>query len=181
MLVVMPFGYGNKELIGLGWELIRAPEADRPWQDSFTKFRASLFDELMPQVEKAYRVSSSAGGRAIAGLSMGGSQSLFIGLNAPERFAWIGAFSSGGLKPDIDAQFPDAAEKAKSQLRLLWIGCGTDDRLIEINRKLVGWLKEKGIAHTWVEKPGGHSFLVWRRFLAEFAPLLFQDARNSRD
>ena len=94
---------------------------------------------------------------------------------APGRFAWIGAFSSGGLQPDFESQFPSVGEGLNARLRLLWIGCGREDWLIGANQKLVEWLQSKGVKLTWVETPGTHSFRVWRRYLAEFLPLLFQD------
>jgi enterochelin esterase-like enzyme len=116
--------------------------------------------------------------RAIAGLSMGGAESLMVGLNALDRFAWIGAFSSGGLNTNYPALFPGLNEKANRQLRLLWMGCGEQDGLLAGNQKLSEWLTSQGIRHTWVQTPGQHSFRVWRRYLAEFAPLLFQDKKQ---
>jgi len=172
MLVVMPLGYGNRQVIANGWQGLRDANA---WQDSITRFRDALLGEVVPQVEKAYHVSKNRSGRAITGLSMGGTQSLFIGLNAMDRFAWIGAFSSGGLNADFDRQYAGLNEGANAQLRLVWIGCGRQDGLIGSNLKLVEWFKSKGVHHTWVQTEGGHSFLVWRRYLAEFVPLLFQD------
>ncbi len=172
MLIVMPLGYGNKEVVAGGWARVHATGA---LQDSITKFRDMLLKEIIPQVEKAYHVNPDVDSRAIAGLSMGGTQSLFIGLNAPDRFGWIGPFSSGGLDADYDKQFPAVSEKINTQLRLLWIGCGQQDGLIGANRKVVEWLKSKGVKLIWVETPGTHSFTLWRRYLAEFAPLLFQD------
>jgi enterochelin esterase family protein len=65
-------------------------------------------------------------------------------------------------------------------LRLLWIACGTEDRLIDGNRKLGEWLKSKDVRHTMIETPGAHTWMVWRRYLADFAPLLFQKAEVSR-
>lgn len=172
MLIVMPLGYGNKEVISGGWAGLRNTGV---WQDSIVKFRDILLKEVIPQVEKAYRVNADPNSRAIAGLSMGGTQSLFIGLNAPDRFGWIGAFSSGGLDASFDKQFPAVSEKTNTQLRLLWIGCGQQDGLVGLNRKLVEWLKSKGVKLTWIETPGTHSFTLWRRYLAEFTPLLFED------
>jgi enterochelin esterase family protein len=104
---------------------------------------------------------------------MGGTQSLFIGLNALDRFAWIGAFSSGGLDENFARAYPNVSEAINSQLRLLWIACGRQDGLIGLNKKLVEWLQSKDVKLTWVETPGGHSFLVWRRYLADLVPLLF--------
>jgi len=174
MLVVMPLGYGNKDVIAGGWAGLRNTDV---WQDSITKFRDVVLKEILPQVEKTYRVSTNRESRAIAGLSMGGTQSLFIGLNAPDRFAWIGAFSSGGLPTDFDKAYPVVSENLNAQSRLLWIACGQQDGLIGLNQKLVEWLKSKGVKLTWVETPGGHSFLLWRRYLADLAPLLFRSER----
>ena len=177
MLIVMPLGYGNRQILAGGWQASRGPNWKQLHDDSFAKFHDALFDEVMPLVEKSYRVSTGPSARAIAGLSMGGEQSLLFGLAAPERFAWIGAFSSGGLDVDFDKSFPTVSEKLNGHLRLLWIGCGKDDRLLDSNQKFEQWLTSKGVVHIWVETPGRHSFVVWRRYLAEFAPLLFQKAR----
>ncbi len=106
---------------------------------------------------------------------MGGAESLHVGLNALNRFAWIGAFSSGGLGEDFNATFPALDSKANGQLRLLWIACGTEDRLIDGGRKFRAWLKSKEIRHTEIETPGAHTWMVWRRNLAAFASLLFQE------
>jgi len=177
MMIVMPLGYGNKEMLAGGWEANRRPGWDKIREDSFTKFRDSLYTEIIPNVEKSYRVSKNRSARAIAGLSMGGEQSLLFGLDASNHFAWIGAFSSGGLNTGFDQRFPNVSDKVNSRIRLIWIACGKEDKLFDSNQKFDQWLKAKGVAHTWVEAPGRHSFLVWRRFLAEFAPLLFQDKR----
>lgn len=169
MVVVMPYGYGNDDVIKNGWSGLRNRTA---WADSVTKFREAVLTELMPQVEARYRVSKDRKDRAITGLSMGGTQSLFIGLNNVDKFAWIGAFSSGGLDEDFGRAYPEIA-RAK-ELNLLWIACGQEDYLIGLNRKLTAWLKAEDVPYTWRETPGGHSFMVWRRFLAEFLPMLFQ-------
>ena len=137
-------------------------------------FREALLQEVVPQVERLYRASKGRNDRAIAGLSMGGAESLFTGLNTLGQFAWIGAFSSGGLGDDLNAAFPGLDAQANGRLRLLWIACGKEDRLIEGNKKLLEWFRAKDIRYTWFETPGAHSWMVWRRYLAEFAPLLFQ-------
>ena len=177
MLVVMPQGYGNMHILDGGWQASHQPGWQQLHDDSFAKFHDSLFAEIIPLVESNYRVNSDRTARAIAGLSMGGEQALLFGLDAPMSFAWIGAFSSGGLKTDFDKKFPHLDDKVNSQLRLLWIACGKEDGLFESNQKFDEWLKDKGVIHTWKETPGRHSFLVWRRNLAEFAPLLFQQKR----
>ncbi len=171
MLIVMPLGYGTMEVVKGGWGGLRNRDL---WQTNMDKFRDTLLQEVVPQVEKGYRVSARRENRAIAGLSMGGSESLLVGLNAPDRFAWIGAFSSGGLSTNLVATFPKLDQTANRELRLLWIGCGEQDGLLGANRNLSGWLHSKGILHTWVQSSGGHSFRVWRRYLSEFAPLLFR-------
>ena len=112
--------------------------------------------------------------RAITGLSMGGSESLLTGLNNLDKFAWVGAFSAGGLPEPFDKNFPGLEASANQKLHLLWIACGTEDRLITANRNLREWLKTKGIQHTDMETPGMHTWMVWRRNLAEFSGLLFR-------
>ena len=174
MIVVMPLGYGTMDVVKGGWSRVRDPGL---WRRNVDKFGDALFGEVMPQVEKAYRVSTDRQSRAIAGLSMGGTESLVTGLNHLDRFAWIGAFSSGGLNTNFPVQFPALNARANDKLRLLWIGCGKEDRLIESNKQFCDWLKSQNVRYTWVESPGVHSFRVWRRNLAEFAPLLFQEKK----
>lgn len=177
MLIVMPLGYGNREIVANGWEGIRNPDVRR---QSYDRFRESLLKEVIPAVEATYRVSREADGRAIAGLSMGGTESLLVGLNALDTFAWIGAFSSGGLGDNHAEQFPGLGAGANARLRLLWLACGRQDMLLGANQRLVDWLRSQGVALTWSETPGAHTFSVWRRYLAEFAPLLFQDRPATR-
>ncbi len=172
MIVVMPLGYGTMEVVRGGWAGLRNRDL---WQTNLEKFRETLLSEVMPQAEKAYRVAAEPKSRAVAGLSMGGTESLLVGLNALDRFAAIGAFSSGGLNTNFPSQFPALDEKANGRLRLLWIACGEQDGLLSANQQLVDWLKSKGVRHTWVPTPGQHSFRVWRKYLAQFAPLLFQE------
>jgi enterochelin esterase-like enzyme len=171
MIVVMPLGYGTMEIITLGWGAWGHTDVR---DKNFSRFREALLTEVMPKVESEYRVTSDRNSRAIAGLSMGGSESLLTGLNNLDKFAWIGAFSAGGMPEPFDSDFPGLDAKANQQLRLLWIACGTEDRLITVNRSLREWLKTKGIQHTDIETPGMHTWMVWRRNLAEFVGLLFR-------
>ena len=171
MLIVMTLGYGAPEILSPRGPRFRDPSLR---ERNMSRFRDALFSEVMPQIEKSYHVAKDRSARAIAGLSMGGAESLYTGLNAIDRFAWIGAFSSGGLGDDFNATFPKLDAKSGAQLRLLWIACGTDDRLIEPNRKFRDWLKSKGVGFIPIETPGAHTWMVWRRNLAEFATLLFQ-------
>ncbi|HET9410112.1 MAG TPA: alpha/beta hydrolase-fold protein [Candidatus Sulfotelmatobacter sp.] len=172
MIVVMPLGYGTIEFLRRG---------DSAWSDAelrnrnYAKFTEALLAEVIPRVEGEYRIAKDRDSHAIAGLSMGGKESLLTGLNHLDNFAWIGAFSSaGGPGEDFEKDFPSLDAKANHKIRLLWIACGTEDHLITANRKLRDWLKNKGINHTDIETPGEHTWMVWRRNLEEFAGLLFR-------
>jgi enterochelin esterase-like enzyme len=171
MIVVMPLGYGTMEMIRLAWNAWSHTEVR---DENFAKYTQALLTELMPRAESEYRITKDRNSRAIAGLSMGGSESLLTGLNHLDKFAWIGAFSSGGIPDDFQKDFPSLDAKANSQIHLLWIACGTEDRLITVNRNFRAWLKTKGVQHVDIETPGMHTWMVWRRNLAEFAPLLFR-------
>jgi enterochelin esterase-like enzyme len=171
MIVVMPLGYGTMEFVRQEWNAWSNTEL----RDlNFTKFTQALLTEVTPQVENEYRITKDRNARAIAGLSMGGSESLLTGLNNLDKFSWVGAFSSGGIPEDFQKDFPSLDAKANQQLHLLWIACGTEDHLITINRNLREWLKTKGVKTTEIETPGMHTWTVWRRNLAEFAGLLFR-------
>ncbi|HZP18018.1 MAG TPA: alpha/beta hydrolase-fold protein [Terriglobales bacterium] len=172
MLVVMPLGYGDMEVIRRGW----GSWGDKDLaQRNLSKFTDILLAEVLPQVEQAYRVKKDRESRAIAGLSMGGAESLRTGLNHLDQFAWIGAFSSGGLDlADFGSEFPGLDAAANKKLKLLWIACGTEDGLIKANRQFKSWLKEKGVQFTDIETPGMHTWMVWRRNLAALTPLLFR-------
>jgi len=172
MIVVMPLGYGAPEMLTRGSGAFRDTSLR---QRNMDRFRDALLTEVIPQVERTYRALTDRNSRAIAGLSMGGAESLYTGLNALDHFAWVGSFSAGGLGEDFNAQFPSLDSKANTQLHVLWIACGTEDRLIEPNRKFREWLASKGIQHTDIETPGMHTWMVWRRNLAAFASLLFQN------
>jgi enterochelin esterase-like enzyme len=170
MIVVMPLGYGTMDFLRLAWDAWNHTELR---DANFKKFTDALLTEVMPRVEGEYRVTEDRNARAIAGLSMGGSESLLTGLNHLDQFSWIGAFSSGGIPDDFEKDFPALDAKANQQLHLLWIACGTEDHLITVNRKLREWLKTKGVNHADIETPGMHTWMVWRRNLAEFAQLIF--------
>jgi enterochelin esterase family protein len=171
MLIVMTLGYGAPEIVTHTPGALRNDELR---QRNLDRFRASLLNEVIPEVERTYRVATDRKSRAIAGLSMGGSESLFVGLTTADRFAWIGAFSTGGLGENLDQQFSGIDSKDAARLDLLWIACGTEDHLFETNKKIRAWLTAKGIKHTDIDTPGAHTWMVWRRNLANFAPLLFR-------
>src|SRR5712675_1687502 len=133
MLIVMPLGYGEPKVLEPHSGVFHDPDIT---QRNFDKFREALLTEVIPKVESAYLVTKDRNSRAIAGLSMGGSESLLTGLNTLDKFSWIGAFSSGGFTPEFDKEFPALDAKSNQQLHLLWIACGNDDHLIENNRNL---------------------------------------------
>jgi enterochelin esterase family protein len=171
MIVVMTLGYGAPEMLLKKWNARQEAELhDR----NLIKFREALLTEVLPQIEKDYRVSRKAEGRAIAGLSMGGSESLLTGLNNPDKFAWVGAFSSGSLGNEFTKWFPAVDAKVNEKLKLLWIACGTEDWLIKPNREMFDWLKSKNVKFTPVETPGAHTWMVWRRDLVTFSSMIFQ-------
>ena len=169
MVIVMPLGYGNTDVLKPGGN--RDQELRR---QNLERFQQALLEEVMPQVEKSYDVSRDREMRAIAGLSMGGNESLMTGLNHLDRFAWVGSFSAGGINTNFPVAFPNLNGAANEKLRLLWIGCGKDDRLVDVNKQFCAWLDSQNVHYTWVELSGMHSFLVWRRDLCQFAQPLFQ-------
>ena len=128
----------------------------------------------MPFVEANYRVKTDAASRAIVGLSMGGGQSLTIGLNHMDRFAWVGGFSSAPPSAEAVSDALDDPAAANRKLKLLWIGCGRDDFLLERNEEFIAMLKEKNIRHQWHLSDGSHSWPVWRIYLGELTPKLFK-------
>jgi enterochelin esterase-like enzyme len=178
MIVVMPLGYGAPEIVQ------RTPEFGAPFNNAalreknFTNFRAALLDEVTPRIERMYKAKTDRGSRAIAGLSMGGAETLLTGLNRLDKFSWIGSFSAGGLGGDFSSDFPQLSSAANAQIHLLWIACGTEDHLIQLNRALVQWLRSKDIRLTQIQTPGMHTWLVWRDNLIHFAPLLFRETSD---
>ena len=137
-------------------------------------FQKDLFEDVMPFVEANYRVKADAENRALVGLSMGGGQSLTIGLNNPDRFAWVGGFSSAVPKNEAISSALNDPEALNKKLKLLWIGCGKNDFLIKMNEQFIEQLKEKKIKYEWNQSEGDHSWPVWRMYLSELAPKLFQ-------
>jgi enterochelin esterase-like enzyme len=170
MVVVMPLGYGTMSFV----------RDHGVWNESATidqntsLFSKALLTEVMPQVESGYNVSRKREDRAIVGLSMGGLQSLTTGLTNTDKFAWVGGFSSAVHALSFDGPLATLDPK-KADLRLLWIACGTEDGLIEPNRKFIAFLKSKDMPVTQIETPGMHTWMVWRDNLIHFAPLLFQN------
>ncbi len=170
MVVVMPFGYGD---MAVATKKPSDQGFDQLFAANNALFRDVLLTEIVPRVEAEYKVVKTRDGKAITGLSMGAYQSLDIGLNNTGKdrtgdFAWIGGFSA----PAQFVQRPTVSGPA-SKLRLLWIGCGMGDPLLESNRKLIEELRAKGYNVRAVEKPGAHIWPVWQRDLVDFVQLLF--------
>ena len=163
-IVVMPFGYGVPP--------------DGPQADNTEKFRADLVEDVIPYIESTYRASTDRERRAIVGLSMGGGQALNIGLNNLDLFSHVGGFSSGlgnvANFPKTFAQLVAEPDKTNRKLRLLWIGCGTDDGAFAASKQLSTFLNDHRITHTFRETGGAHTWMVWRRYLHEISPLLFK-------
>ena len=189
MVVVTTLGYG----VSNGPAGARAAE-------SMTGYTKSLITEVMPAVERAYHVSRKRDERAVAGLSMGGAQALDTALNNLDKFSWIASFSGafvmwprGGPAPEppaggrgrggspsldpvvFDRTFPQLSAKANSQMRMLWITCGTADSLIGVNRQFKEWLRSKGVRFTEEEAPDvAHVWPYWRKNFTEFAQAVFR-------
>lgn len=170
MIVVMPLGYGAPSVLEGGWGHVNNPAL---FQENYKRFGQSLLQEVIPMVEKSYRVKTDRESRAIAGLSMGGAETLYVGLNNLDKFAYIGAFSSGGLNQDYAQAFPQLDASANGKIRVLWMSVGQDDRLLAPNEKLRDWLQGKGIHVQWVETPGAHWWPVWRGNLVALLLQLF--------
>jgi enterochelin esterase family protein len=187
-VVVTPLGYG----VNNGPTGAMAAE-------NITGYTKILLTEVMPVVERAYNVSRNREERAIAGLSMGGAETLYTALNNLDKFAWIGSFSGafvmwpGAINPAdagagrgrgavrtvdpavFDKTFPSLDAKANSQIKMLWITVGTADSLLGVNRQFKDWLKQKNVRFTEEEAPDvGHVWPLWRKDFAEFAAKAFQ-------
>jgi enterochelin esterase-like enzyme len=142
----------------------------------FTEFEAIVSRDLISYIDGRFRTIADANHRAIAGLSMGGAQAMRIGMDHPDLFQYVGLFSPaiGDLDPatDYNGRFKDAAAFNRS-MKLLWIGIGTEDFLLEGVRTSHQNLAKAGVQHVWVETPGAHVWTVWRKYLVDFAPRLF--------
>jgi enterochelin esterase-like enzyme len=143
-----------------------------------------LHKDIMPLVERHFRALVDRQSRAIAGLSMGGRQAMTIGLRHLNEFAFIGAFSSGGVPPtnDTAAQYvlpllPSDSDASKA-LSVLYLSCGTDDPRYPFHLELMSELKARNIKFAWSSMSGAHEFKVWRQSLSEFLPMLFQSAKK---
>ena len=176
MIVVMPLGYGDLQFVRHGFGVWDDPPQIT---ENLGLYSTMLLTEIIPAVEREYAVAPGRENRAIAGLSMGGLESLTIGLNHTDAFAYVGGMSSAifggkaGNEPVFEADIPKLDAK-KADLKLLWVACGKTDGLIKANRDFVAWTKAKGFDTVAVETEGAHTWLTWRPNLLELAPLLFR-------
>ena len=165
MIVVMPNGRAQKDDRAKGNVFASAP--------AFGAFEKDLLQDVIPAIESRYSVHADRDHRALAGLSMGGGQSLNFGLGNLGTFAWVGAFSAApNTKPA--AQLVPDADAAKAKLKLLWIACGNKDNLLNISQDVHAYLKAKGVPHTWHVDGHGHDPTEWRNDLFYFAQQLFR-------
>jgi len=167
MIVVMPNGRAMKDDRAGGNIFDSAKVA------AFATFEKDLLNDLIPFIERKYPVLTDKEHRAVAGLSMGGGQSLNFGLGNLDKFAWVGGFSSAPNTKRPEELVPDP-EAAKNKLKLLWISCGDNDGLITFSKRTHDYLYEKNVPHIYYIEPGVHDFKVWKNGLYMFSQFLFK-------
>ncbi len=167
MVVVMPNGRAQENDRAVGNVMASAP--------AFAKFEQDLLKDLIPFVESKYSVKADREKRALAGLSMGGGQSLNFGLGHLDTFAWIGGFSSApNTKPPAEL-VPDP-KRAAEQLKFLFISCGNKDSLIRVSQGVHAYLKEHNVPHVWHVDSHAHDFQHWKKALFHFSQRIFNSA-----
>jgi enterochelin esterase-like enzyme len=172
MIVVMPNGRAMKNDRAEG----NVMAADKV--QAFATFEKDLLNDLIPFVEKNYSVYTDREHRAIAGLSMGGGQSLNFGLGNLDMFAWIGGFSSAPNTKLPQELVPDPAA-AREKIKLLFISCGASDRLITFSKRTHDYLEQNNVPHIYFIEPGVHDFKVWKNGLYMFSQLIFKPVDQS--
>jgi enterochelin esterase-like enzyme len=165
MIVVLPNGRAQANDRAEGNIMAAAP--------AFATFEQDLLKDLIPFIQSKYSTQTNRENRALAGLSMGGGQSLNFGLAHLDTFAWIGGFSCAPNTKMPEELVPDPA-KATAMLKLLWISGGDKDGLIGFGQRTHLYLKEKNVKHIWNVDSGGHDFAVWKNNLYQFAQLIFR-------
>ena len=167
MVVVMPFAYAYPWHAGV--------PADKQRAD----FQKDLLTDLIPFVESNYRVAADRDHRALAGLSMGGGLTLAIGPRNLDTFSRLAVFSSGGGQAP-EKTLADVGANAKNinaQLKLFWIGVGTEDGAMAGAKRTSDYFTASGIKHVYKTSPGAHTWIVWRKYLNEVAPQIYPAAR----
>lgn len=172
MIVVMPNGRAMKDDRAIG--NIMAPDK----VEAFANFEKDLLNDLIPFIEKSYPVLTDRENRAIAGLSMGGGQSLNFGLGNLDKFAWVGGFSSAPNTKAPEVLVPNPAV-ANEKIKLLYISCGASDGLIGFSYRLHNYLNKNNVPHIYFIEPGVHDFKVWKNGLFMFSQLLFKPVDKS--
>lgn len=162
MIVVMEQGYG-----------VKAGTTPAQGARGNEAFEEVVINDLIPTIDASYRTKKDRNNRAIAGLSMGGGQAMRIGLGNLEKFASIASLS-GAVR---DASVTEQIAKAGKRIDLLWIGCGTEDRLFAAAKQLHESLEKAGVKHVWFDGPGSHEWQVWRKHLHDLAPRLFTSSK----
>jgi enterochelin esterase-like enzyme len=165
MLVIMPNGRAQQNDRAEGNVMASAP--------AFANFENDLLKDLIPFVESNYSVKPDRENRALAGLSMGGGQSLNFGLGNLDTFAWVGGFSSAPNTKAAAELVPDP-KRAADQLQLLFISCGNKDGLIRISQAVHAYLKEESVPHIWHVDEHAHDFQHWKKSLFHFSQLIFK-------
>jgi enterochelin esterase-like enzyme len=165
MIVVMPNGRAQKNDRAEGDAFKSAP--------AFAAFEEDLLKDVIPAIESRYSVQSDREHRAIAGLSMGGGQSLNFGLKHLDTFAWVGAFSAAPNPKPAKELVPDP-QAAKDKLKLLFLSCGKRDGLMRVSQGVHASLKKNKVAHVWHVDGNAHDPLHWRNSLYHFAQRIFR-------
>lgn len=166
MIIVMPNGRALKDDSATGNVYAKA--------NGFAIFERDLIDDLIPFIQSKYNTYTDKEHRAIAGLSMGGGQSLNFGLGNMDLFAYVGGFSSAPNTKQPQELIPDVA-KTKQENKLLWMVCGGQDGLMNNSSRLKAFCDKNGVPCTLIEYPGeGHNFVVWKYGLYNFAQLIFK-------
>jgi enterochelin esterase-like enzyme len=164
MILVFPNGRGEKDDHPTGNVFAHAK--------AFETFEGDLFNDVIPTIESRYSTLTDREHRALAGLSMGGGQTLNFGLSHLDRFAWLGAFSSAPNTKAPAVLVPDPAA-TKRQLKLFWLSCGNKDGLISISQGLHRYLKEHEVPHVWNVDDHAHDPAEWANDLHHFAERVF--------
>jgi enterochelin esterase-like enzyme len=173
MIVVLPNGRAMKD------DRAEGNIFDAPKVQAFATFEKDLLNDLIPYIEKKYSVYKNQKNRAIAGLSMGGGQSLNFGLGNLNTFAWVGGFSSAPNTKTPQELFLNI-DNAKKKLKLLWISCGDKDGLITYSKRTHNYLETNKVPHIYQVIPDGyHDFKVWNQNLYQFSQLLFKPIKPS--
>ena len=173
MIVVMPNGRAMKDdRVGKN---MMAPDRVQ----AFATFEKDLLNDLIPFIEKKYPVIKDSEHRAIAGLSMGGGQSLNFGLGNLDKFTWVGGFSSAPNTKPPEQLLPNPGEAVK-KLKLLWISCGDADGLITFSRRTHDYMTANKVPHIYYIEPGVHDFKVWKNSLYMFSQLIFKPVDKSK-